>query len=82
LEHKNDTVVSRLVIYPSSALSLEFDGHQCLHLVAVNGVIKIHAAGRTSRLKAGEAAVFSQKDVVRLENTQQQPASLIQVQVG
>ena len=82
LEHKNDTIVARLVIYPGSDLSLEREGQRCLHLVAVEGDIQVHSDGKTRRLKEGEAALFMPKDTVHLENTQDQPVSLIQVQIG
>ncbi len=82
LEQKNDAVVSRLVIYPGSALSLERDGPHSIHLVAVKGELQIHGVGKTSKLKAGESLVLSPQDAVRLENAQDQPVVLIQVQVG
>ncbi len=82
LEQKNDAVVCRLVIYPGSDFSLELDRHGCTHLLAVKGVTGVHSGGKTRMLNPGESLVFTQKDAVRLENLQDGPVYLIQVQVG
>ena len=79
LEQKDDFTVARLMIYPASSLQTEMDAPAALHLVVVKGAVRVTANERPLNLKQGESTTITEKGVVSVENTGDQPAYLIQV---
>jgi mannose-6-phosphate isomerase-like protein (cupin superfamily) len=79
LEQKDDFTVARLMIYPASTLQADMDAPAAMHLVAVKGAARVTAAGRPLNLNQGESTAITEKGVVSVENTGEQPVYLIQV---
>ncbi len=79
LEQKADFTVSRLKIYPASTLQADRDTPAAMHLVVVKGTARVTTDGQTLILQQGKSTVITEKGVVTVENTGDQPIYLIQV---
>ncbi len=79
LEQKEDFTVSRLMIYPASTLQTDMDAPAAMHLVVVKGAARITTDGQTLILNQGKSTAITEKGVVTIENTGDQPVHLIQV---
>jgi mannose-1-phosphate guanylyltransferase/mannose-6-phosphate isomerase len=79
LEQKDDFTVARLMIYPASTLQTDMDAPAAMHLVVVKGAARVKAAGRPLNLNQGMSIVITEKGLVSVENTEDQPIYLIQV---
>ncbi len=78
LEQK-DFTVSRLMIYPASTLQTDMDAPAAMHLVVVKGSARVTTDGQTLILNQGMSTAVTEKGVVSVENTGNQPIYLIQV---
>jgi mannose-1-phosphate guanylyltransferase/mannose-6-phosphate isomerase len=78
LEQK-DFTVSRLMIYPASTLQTDMDAPAAMHLVVVKGSARVTTDGQTLILNQGMSTAITEKVVVSVENTGNQPIYLIQV---
>ena len=78
LEQK-DFTVSRLMIYPASTLQTDMDAPAAMHLFAVKGSARVTTDGQTLILSQGMSTTITEKGVVSVENTGNQPIYLIQV---
>jgi mannose-6-phosphate isomerase-like protein (cupin superfamily) len=78
LEQK-DFTVSRLMIYPVSTLQTDMDAPAAMHLVVVKGSARVTTDGQTLILNQGMSTAVTEKGVVSVENTGDQPIYLIQV---
>jgi len=78
LEQK-DFTVSRLMIYPASTLQTDMDAPAAMHLVVVKGAAKVTTDGQSRILDQGMSTTITEKGVVSVENTGDQPIYLIQV---
>ena len=79
LEQKEDFTVSRLMIYAASTLQTDMDAPAAMHLVVVKGAARITTDGQTLILNQGKSTAITEKGVVTVENTGDQPVHLIQV---
>ncbi len=79
LEQKEDFTVSRLMIYAASTLQTDMDAPAAMHLVVVKGAARITTDGQTLILNQGKSTAITEKGVVTVENTADQPVYLIQV---
>jgi mannose-1-phosphate guanylyltransferase/mannose-6-phosphate isomerase len=79
LEQKEDFTVSRLMIYPASTLQIDMDAPAAMHLVVVKGSARVTTDGQTLILDQGMSTTITEKGVVSVENTGDQPIYLIQV---
>jgi mannose-1-phosphate guanylyltransferase/mannose-6-phosphate isomerase len=79
LEQKEDFTVSRLMIYPASTLQIDMDAPAAMHLVVVKGSTRVATDGQTLILDQGMSTTITEKGVVSVENTGDQPIFLIQV---
>ena len=79
LEQKEDFTVSRLMIYPGSTLQTDREAPAAMHLVAVKGAARVTADGKSLTLNQGESTAITEKGVVSVENTGDQPIYLIEV---
>ena len=81
LEQKEDFTVARLMIYPASTLQTEMDAPAAMHLVVVKGAARVTADGQPLNLNQGMSIVITEKGLVSVENTGDQPVYLIQVRI-
>ncbi|MFC1812195.1 mannose-1-phosphate guanylyltransferase/mannose-6-phosphate isomerase [Thermodesulfobacteriota bacterium] len=81
LEHEADIKVTRIVIYPGSLFEDRSEALAKKHLLIVKGEAKIITDKSTRLLSKGESAIFSEKEVVKLENPGIDPLCLIQVEL-
>jgi mannose-1-phosphate guanylyltransferase/mannose-6-phosphate isomerase len=79
LEQKEGFIVARLMIYPASTLQTEMDAPAAMHLVVVKGAAKVTTDGQSLILNQGMSTVISDKGLVSVENTGDQPVYLIEV---
>jgi mannose-6-phosphate isomerase-like protein (cupin superfamily) len=79
LEQKEDFTVARLMIYPASILQTEVDAAAVMHLVVVKGTARVTAGGQSLNLDQGMSTAITEKGMVTVENTGDQPVYLIQV---
>ncbi len=79
LEQKEDFTVARLMIYPGSTLQTDMDAPAAMHLVVVKGAARVTADGQPLILNQGMSTAITEKGVVNVENTGDQPIYLIQV---
>jgi mannose-6-phosphate isomerase-like protein (cupin superfamily) len=79
LEQKEDFTVARLKIYPASNLRTEVDASTVMHLVVVKGTARVTAGGESLDLNQGMSTAITEKDMVTIENTGDQPIYLIRV---
>jgi mannose-1-phosphate guanylyltransferase/mannose-6-phosphate isomerase len=79
LEQKEDFTVSRLMIYPASTLQTDVEAPAAMHLVLVKGAARVTADGQTLILDQGMSTAITEKGLVSVENTGDQPIYLIQV---
>jgi mannose-1-phosphate guanylyltransferase/mannose-6-phosphate isomerase len=79
LEQEEDFTVARLMIYPASNLQMEVDTSAVMHLVAVKGTARVTAGGESLDLNQGMSTAITEKGVRTVENTEDEPISLIQV---
>jgi mannose-1-phosphate guanylyltransferase/mannose-6-phosphate isomerase len=79
LEQKEDFTVSRLMIYAASTLQTDMDAPAAMHLVVVTGAARVTTDGQTLILNQGKSTAITEKGVVTVENTGDQPVHLIQV---
>ncbi len=79
LEQKEDFTVSRLMIYAASTLQTDMDAPAAMHLVVVKGAARVTTDGQTLILTQGKSTAITEKGVVTVENTGDQPVHLIQV---
>ncbi len=79
LEQKEDFTVSRLMIYAASTLQTDMDAPAAMHLVVVKGAARVTTDGQTLILNQVNSTAITEKGVVTVENTGDQPVHLIQV---
>ena len=79
LEQKEDFTVSRLMIYPASTLQTDMEAPAAMHLVVVKGAARVTADGQTLILNQGMSTAITEKGLVSVENTGDQPIYLIEV---
>jgi mannose-1-phosphate guanylyltransferase/mannose-6-phosphate isomerase len=79
LEQKKDFTVSRLMIYPASTLQTDMEAPAAMHLVLVKGAARVTTDGQTLILNQGMSTAITEKGLVSVENTGDQPIYLIQV---
>jgi mannose-1-phosphate guanylyltransferase/mannose-6-phosphate isomerase len=79
LEQQEDFTVSRLMIYPASTLQTDMAAPAAMHLVVVKGSARVTNDGQTLILDQGMSTTITEKGVVSVENTGDQPIFLIQV---
>ena len=74
--------VKRLTIHPGGRLSLQKHQHRAEHWVVVSGVASISKGVKTFELKANESTYIPPNTLHRLENCQDVPLEIIEVQSG
>lgn len=74
--------VKRLTIHPGGRLSLQKHQHRAEHWVVVSGVANITKGVKTFELKANESTYIPPETLHRLENCQDVPLEIIEVQSG
>jgi len=79
LEQKEDFTVAGLMIYPESTLQTDMEAPAALHLVVVKGAARVTADGQSLILNQGMSTAISEKGVVSVENTGDQPIYVIEV---
>ena len=79
LEQKKDFTVARLMIYPASTLQTEMNTSAAMHLVVVKGAARVTTDGQSLILNQGMSTAITEKGIVRVENTGDQPIYMIQV---
>jgi len=67
------------MIYPASTLQADLDAPDAMHLVVVKGAARVTADGQPLNLNQGMSIVITEKGLVSVENTGDQPVYLIQV---
>ena len=74
--------VKRLIINPSSSLSLQLHFKRSEHWVVVRGVAKITKGEESFELKKNESTFVPQGMTHRIENIMDSPIEIIEIQVG
>ena len=81
-DHGETFQVKRLTIHPGGRLSLQKHQHRAEHWVVVSGVASITKGVKTFELKANESTYIPPNTLHRLENCQDAPLEIIEVQSG
>ena len=79
LDQKDGFIVSRLIIYSTSSLQTDLEGHAAMNLVVVEGTARITIDGQAHILGPGKSATITDKETLSIENTGNQPLTVIQV---
>ena len=79
LEQKEGFSVARLMIYPASNLQMEMEAPAAMHLVVVEGAARVTTQGQSLILDQGMSTAITEKGLVSVENTGDQPIYLIEV---
>ena len=74
--------VKRITVNPGSSLSSQYHLHRAEHWVVVRGVATISNGNNTFSLKEGESTYIPIGNVHRLENKNDAPLEIIEVQTG
>ena len=79
LEQKEGFSVAELMIYPAATLQTDMEAPTALHLVVVKGAVRVTTDEQSLILNQGMSTAITEKGVVSVENTGDQPIYLIQV---
>jgi len=82
LEDKGDVKTARLVLNPSASMELDVTPQSTHHLVVLNGNAKVSANQQSQIIKNGQSATFTGQSYISIENTDDRPLALIQIQMG
>ena len=74
--------VKRLVVNPGASLSLQRHANRSEHWVVVRGVATVVRGGETLRLDADQSTYIPLGAIHRLENAEDEPLHVIEVQTG
>lgn len=74
--------VKRITVEPGGRLSLQSHKHRSEHWIVVSGTAKITINNTIQRLEAGKSAYIPLGSKHRLENEEEEPMALIEVQLG
>ena len=74
--------VKRITVEPGGRLSLQSHKHRSEYWVVVSGTAKITINNTVQRLEAGKSAYIPLGSKHRLENEEEEPMALIEVQLG
>jgi mannose-1-phosphate guanylyltransferase/mannose-6-phosphate isomerase len=81
LEEKEDFKVSRFMIYPASTMKAEGSDLVKKHLLVVDGRAMMMMDNQRRILRKGESAVINGKAFAELENREQEPLHILQVEI-
>ncbi|MEN1727519.1 MAG: mannose-1-phosphate guanylyltransferase/mannose-6-phosphate isomerase [Pseudomonadota bacterium] len=82
LEDADDCKVKRLVVRPGGVLSLQRHEKRSEHWTVVGGTARVRLNDREFNLKAGQTVEIPVGSLHRLENREQTPVEIIEVQTG
>jgi mannose-1-phosphate guanylyltransferase/mannose-6-phosphate isomerase len=82
LEDKGDVKTARLVLNPSASMELDVTPQSTHHLVVLDGNAKVSANQQSQIIKNGQSATFTGQSYISIENTDDRPLALIQIQMG
>ncbi|MBL7003782.1 MAG: mannose-1-phosphate guanylyltransferase/mannose-6-phosphate isomerase [Gammaproteobacteria bacterium] len=74
--------VKRILVSPGEKLSLQKHQHRAEHWVVVKGVAKITCGDKVFELKANQSVYIPKGEVHRLENQEEIPLEIIEIQTG
>ena len=75
-------LTKRIVVAPGGRLSLQYHHHRAEHWVVVDGIAKVTCDDKVFTLTRNQATYIPQGAVHRLENEQETPLTMIEVQSG
>lgn len=82
LDIQPTAVVKRIFLKPHSRISLQRHQHRTERWIVVNGIATVYCNDDIIHLKVGESAHIAQGVIHRLANNQDEPLSVIEVQLG
>jgi mannose-1-phosphate guanylyltransferase len=82
LEESHSHKVKRIEVLPGAQLSLQSHQHRSEHWTTVTGTMTIVIGERTFDMETNQSCYISQGEKHRMANRTDQPASIIEVQVG
>ena len=74
--------VKRIMVNPGAKLSLQKHLHRSEHWVIVKGIAKITCGKKTFELEKNQSTYIPQGEIHRLENQQEDPLEIIEIQTG
>jgi mannose-1-phosphate guanylyltransferase/mannose-6-phosphate isomerase len=74
--------VKRMFVKPAASLSLQSHNHRSEHWVVVEGKVKVTIDKEVKLVSEGQSVYVPLGLVHRIENSEQAPATLIEVQIG
>ena len=74
--------VKRIFVNPGAKLSLQKHGKRAEHWVIVKGIASITCGKKVFQLKENQSAYIPKGEVHRLENAEQKPLEIIEIQTG
>jgi mannose-6-phosphate isomerase-like protein (cupin superfamily) len=80
LEKKGDVKIARLVLNPGAGMELGATPDSTHHLVVLDGDAKITGKPQSQLLRRGKSATFINPIGIRIENEDNRPLTLIQIQ--
>lgn len=82
LEEGKGFKIKRIVVKPGASLSLQMHHHRCEHWVVVSGTAKVTNGDNIILIQPNESTYIPAGNKHRLENTTQEPITIIEVQTG
>ena len=82
LDESSDYKVKRISVLPHGRLSLQSHKHRSEHWVVVAGIAHVTIGDKTQDMKPNQAAYIPKQTKHRLENKENEPMILIEVQIG
>ena len=81
LDEKN-YLVKKLTVYPKHKLSLQYHNNREEHWIVTSGKGKVTISGKQFQAEVGSRFFIKRKDIHRIENDNEEPLVLIEVQLG
>ena len=82
IDYGQNYQVKRILVNPSSRLSLQKHQHRSEHWVVIKGVALITCGDKTFELKENQSTYINQGEIHRLENREKTPLEIIEIQSG
>jgi mannose-1-phosphate guanylyltransferase/mannose-6-phosphate isomerase len=82
IDNGNGFQVKRILVNPGAKLSLQKHGHRAEHWVVVKGKAQVTCGKKTFQLLENQSTYIPLGEVHRLENTEDIPLEIIEIQTG